>query len=60
MGNAALLQDENCTLLNTFGHKVMPNFLKYTCIIWLASWRFRASVQIAFGAVCTAQSFTKG
>ena len=53
MGNVALLQDENCTLLNTFGHTVIPGFLKCTCIIWLASWHFRASLQIAFGTACT-------
>ena len=49
--------DEDCTPLNPFGQTVLPNFLEYTHIIWLARWIFRASLQIAFH---TAQSFTKG
>ena len=45
--------DEDCTLLNTCGHTVIPNFLEYTHIIWLARWIFRASLQIAFARACT-------
>ena len=45
--------DEHCTLLKKFGHTVIPNFLEYGHIIWLARWIFRASLQITCATACT-------